>query len=214
MIRHVLDDPSGLSLRAQRFIREEGERVDTWTAEQHREHWGRHGRPDHIVEQLVQFQARWGGLQLPTVAEYDGGPAYLAGDDPDYCEGIGLCFDAGGTRTALPYSFCVDRSGRFGLVLDEWVPLHGSVEGWVEAAALEHEVMLRSRVRLLEGRRVTGVVDRLSKRLGSLEPVPEVAGLADTWWRGRGVVLAIYTGEAQAFGSSRYQRAYVYEQTS
>ncbi|WP_194838723.1 hypothetical protein [Nocardia sp. XZ_19_369] len=36
------------------------------------------------------------------------------------------------------------------------------------------------------------------------EPVTEVRGLADTWWRGSDSLVAIYTGEAECFGAQKF----------
>ena len=42
-----------------------------------------------------------------------------------------------------------------------------------------------------------GAVEELD--LDGFEPVPEVQGLADTWWRGKDSLTAVYRGEASGF---------------
>jgi hypothetical protein len=57
--------------------------------------------------------------------------------------------------------------------------------------------------------RVRGpAVDGLN--LSELEPVPEVAGVTDTWRRGAETVIAIYRAEAQLFGDPALQVATIY----
>jgi hypothetical protein len=57
--------------------------------------------------------------------------------------------------------------------------------------------------------KVTGDdVDAL--HLETYEPVPEVTGLADTWWRGRDSLIAIYKGEARCLSAPGCQTAVVY----
>ncbi|GAA0369115.1 hypothetical protein GCM10010151_68810 [Actinoallomurus spadix] len=42
------------------------------------------------------------------------------------------------------------------------------------------------------------------------DAVPEVAGSADTWWRGGDSLVALYTGEAEHFAVPRYRTALIY----
>ncbi|MFE4460145.1 hypothetical protein ACFROC_22555 [Nocardia tengchongensis] len=51
-------------------------------------------------------------------------------------------------------------------------------------------------------------IDELPLR--TFEPVAEVRGLADTWWRGPDSLIAIYTGGAECFGAPRLRVARVY----
>ncbi|WP_280300293.1 hypothetical protein [Nocardia abscessus] len=46
--------------------------------------------------------------------------------------------------------------------------------------------------------------------LDGFEPVPEVQGLTDTWWRGKHSLIAIYRGEAVAYNAPRCQEAHIY----
>lgn len=178
-----------------------------WTADQHRRHWHRHGRSDAAIEHLAEYQMRWGGLELPPTREYEGGPRVLDADDLTDEEGRGSCFTAGEQRCSMAYAFMVDGAGRFGIVGDKtWVPLHGSVAGWVEAAALAHfAAALPAEVRLATGPRIDGLPERYR-----LRPVREVDGVTDGWWYGDDMLLAIYRGEARFFGNPAYQTAYLY----
>lgn len=197
MIRHVTDDPSGLSPRARRFVQVHGARIETWTAEQHRQHWTQLGRPAAAVEQLVAFQQRWGGLVLPPAAHYEGGPKVLDADDPDV-EDDGLVFSAGYPRCSVPYSYAVDVNGRFGICGEgSWVPLHASIEGWVEALALTYQAREDART----VRRVIGpAADDLIAGVETEMPVGDVAGIADNWWQQRDSLVAVFRGEALHFG--------------
>lgn len=47
--------------------------------------------------------------------------------------------------------------------------------------------------------------------LEGLEPVPEVQGLADTWWRGKNSLVAVYRGEASGFDAPHCLRAHIYD---
>ncbi|GIF99988.1 hypothetical protein [Catellatospora citrea] len=199
--------PSGLTRRARAYLTAHAIRRETWSVEQHRRHWHRYGRPADAVEHLAAYQGRWGGLELPPTPEYEGGPQVLDADDPSVEDGLGPCFEAGSTRCSTAYRFMVDGAGRFGIVAeDSWVPLHGSVEGWVEAAALRQLADgLPAEVRMATGARIDGLPERYG-----LRPVPEVAGVTDGWWRGKDSLLAIYRGEARLFGNLQYQTAYLY----
>ncbi|WP_144126800.1 hypothetical protein [Catellatospora sichuanensis] len=199
--------PSGLTRRARAYLTAHAIRRETWSAEQHRRHWHRDGRAADAIEHLAAYQARWGGLELPPTPEYEGGPRVLDADDPSVAEDLGPCFTAGAPRSATAYGFVVDGAGHFGIVAEgTWVPLHGSVEGWVEAAALRHLADgLPAEVRMATGTRIDGLPERYRMR-----PVPEVAGVADGWWRGKDSLLAIYRGEARLFGNLQYQTAYLY----
>ncbi|MEV6313489.1 hypothetical protein AB0M10_33480 [Streptomyces sp. NPDC051840] len=46
--------------------------------------------------------------------------------------------------------------------------------------------------------------------LDGFEVVPEVAGLADTWWRGTDSLIAVYRGEAEIMDAPRCQTATIY----
>lgn len=203
----MLDARRGLTPRARAYLAAYGVRREVWSPEQHRRHWHRYRRPAAAIEHLAAFQGRWGGLELPPTPEYEGGPHVLDADDPTVEEGRGACFTAGRPRSVSAYGFMVDGDGRFGIVADDtWVPLHGSVEGWVESIALRHLADgLPAEVALATGARLDGLPERLR-----LSPMTEVAGAADGWWRGVDSLLAIYRGEALLFGNPQYQTAYLY----
>lgn len=102
-------------------------------------------------------------------------------------------------------SLVIGPGGEFGLRFSRWVPLQASIEGWVESVALSyHAAMWAEKITKVQG----AAVDELS--LDGFEQIPEVAGLADTWWRGEDSLVAIYRGEAECFSGVRYQKAYVY----
>ncbi|MFE2275447.1 hypothetical protein ACFXB4_40290 [Streptomyces lavendulae] len=46
--------------------------------------------------------------------------------------------------------------------------------------------------------------------LSGFEPVPEVAGLADTWWRGPDSLIAVYRGEAEVMHAPQCRTATIY----
>ncbi len=196
--------PEGLTRRARYFVGCHGYWTGRGDVEQSRAFWLEHGIPEGQIDRVAAFEAVWGGLALPPSPHYDGGPrAFRAGvpegPAPDWL------FDAGAQRTALPYSFVVGPNGEFGLEAGEWVPLHASVEGWVEALALaDHARRCAPTTTTLTGT----AVDDLE--LDGFEVVPEVAGLADTWWRGTDSLIAVYRGEAEIMDAPRCQTATIY----
>ena len=196
---HVLDDPTGLSLRARRFLAARAERGDAPSAEDHRAHWRSYQVPEAGVELAASYQDRWGGLILPATARYEGGPSCLSADMPTLLDGLGWCIKAGSPRAPVPFGFYVDQFGRFGVSWTRRVPLHESVEGWVEACALEDAAAGWDLVA-----RRTGAVEDLTTtwvpKVGPLTPVPEVRGLADTWLSGDGVMVRVCSGEFRLFG--------------
>ncbi|MFJ9576121.1 hypothetical protein ACIRQF_06955 [Streptomyces sp. NPDC101191] len=108
-------------------------------------------------------------------------------------------------RTALPYSFMIGPNGEFGLHAGKWVPLHASIEGWVEALALaDHARNWARATPTLKGAAVDELV------LEGFEAVPEVAGLADTWWRGTDSLVAVYRGEADVMDAPQCLTATIY----
>ncbi|GID33399.1 hypothetical protein Abr02nite_83820 [Paractinoplanes brasiliensis] len=105
------------------------------------------GIPAAEIDRTVAFQRRWGGLVLPPAPQYDGGPRYFQADTPDSspteaADGSpvpGWWFEAGPQRTAVPYSFMIGPTDEFGIHDGRrWVPLHASIEGWIESLALAH----------------------------------------------------------------------------
>ncbi|WP_323379763.1 hypothetical protein [Streptomyces alkaliphilus] len=85
------------------------------------------------------------------------------------------------------------------------MPLHATVEGWVESLALAHHAFLCAKqVTRIVGDEVDGI------DANGYEPVREVEGLADTWWRGPDSLVALYTGEATALDFPRGRVALIH----
>jgi hypothetical protein len=182
-----------------------GLRVDGLDAEQYRSSWLEFGIPRAEVDRVVEFDRRWGGLALPPAPFYDGGPRFFRPDTPEGSNAEGWWFEAGPQRSALPYSFMIGPTGEFGIHGDRWVSLHESVEGWVESIALaQHAATWARQVTKLQGSEVDTIT------LDRFEPVAEVRGMSDTWWRGPDSLVAVYGGEAGCFGSPRFRMALVF----
>ncbi|WP_324607591.1 hypothetical protein [Streptomyces sp. NRRL WC-3742] len=175
-----------------------GIRLDPRPLEEHRRFWREREIPDEQIDRMIAFEERWGGLALPPAPAYDGGPRLFGADSPEGTADDGWWFEAGDQRSAVPFLFMIGPNDEFGIHGPQWAPLHAGVEGWVESVALAHHVALFARTIT----RVHGAeLDALD--LDGFEPVPEVQGLADTWWRGRDSYVAVYRGESQAFAGSR-----------
>ncbi|MFG1755235.1 hypothetical protein [Streptosporangium sandarakinum] len=215
MVLNVLDDPFGLSPRAQWFLQEKGRREREPTAEELHKHWQRHGKAGPLLDLMVTYQARWGGLALPelTVPLYDGGVAVMTAGDLGDIEGVDPCFTAGTDHYSVAHWFCVDLQGRFGILYEDWVPLHSSVSGWIEAYALADAAQRMHRVEVWKGRQATDRARALIAALPELARVPEVEGLADNWWQGDEALLALYEGEAKVFRSEEAAFAALYAET-
>ncbi|MFF0752980.1 hypothetical protein [Streptomyces sp. NPDC004267] len=83
--------------------------------------------------------------------------------------------------------------------------LHAGTEGWVESLApAGHARRWAETVTRIRG---TDVDDL---NLEGYEPVPEVLGLTDTWWRGEDSLIALYRGEAAAMEAPRCLEAHIY----
>ncbi len=183
-----------LSARARDFVARHGVRLDAGSLEPFREPWLRAGIPAAQIDRAMAFHDRWGGICLPPATCYDGGPRSFNADFPYLRSETGWLFDAGTARTAVPYGFVIGPAGEFGLDGDHWAPLHASIEGWVESLALSgHASEWATRTTRLTGE-AAGEFD-----LTEYTEIPEVAGLADTWWRGDGELVAVYRGEAEAY---------------
>ncbi|MEU5592758.1 hypothetical protein [Streptomyces sp. NPDC020298] len=202
---HLINDvPDGLTGRARSFVGTHGVKVDVRPVESHRQWWLERDVPAAVIDRMAAYQKRWGGLLLPPASQYDGGPKYLDPDSPE-SDSAGWWFEAGMQRTAVPYSFMISPSGEFGIHADRWAPLHAAVEGWVESLALAyHASMWAKEVTKLVGDDVDGI------ELDRYEPVREVRGLADTWWRGSDSLVALYTGEATSLDFPRGRIALIY----
>lgn len=197
--------PDGLTVRARSFVRAHGVKVDVRPVERHRQGWLERGVPAGIVDRMAAFQERWGGLLLPPAAEYEGGPKYLDAGLPEGSDAEGWRFEAGMQRASVPYSFMIGPSGEFGIHAVRWAPLHATVEGWVESVALAcHASAWAQRIDRVNGDDVEGVVPE------GYEPVSEVRGLADTWWRGSDTLVAVYSGLAEALDFPRGRTALIY----
>jgi len=112
-------------------------------------------------------------------------------------------FDAGDQRFSMGTGSASGPDGQFGI--DDGlrrVILHESVAGWVESLALAHLASYWApQITKVRG----SAVDRLD--LSGLQPFPEVAGAADTWWKGADTVIAMYRGEADLFSNPKLQIA-------
>ncbi|MFC8719240.1 hypothetical protein [Kitasatospora sp. NPDC057198] len=165
-----------------------------------------------MIDRMAAFDRSWGGLVLPPANDYEGGPKPFFPDVPEQDE-EGWWFMAGDQRTSVPFAFYLGPDDEFCLLGDgRSVRLHASVEGWVESQALAHHARLWARrVSKLHGADADGL------DLAGFEPVPEVRGLADTWWRGADSLVEVHRGEHELFaapGASPYdlsRTAFVYE---
>ncbi|MGW7135140.1 hypothetical protein [Streptomyces xanthophaeus] len=200
------DVPRGLSELSARYLTAHAIRTQRRDVEPYRAQWLSQGVPAEVIDRAAQHEARWGGLVLPPAPFYEGGPLVLSVDVPEGSAEQGWWFPAGDQRTSVAFGFLIGPHGEFGLRGVRRVPLHSSIEGWVESLALAHHARLwATRVTTVWG---TAVEDL---DLHGLEPVQCVGGLADTWWRGPHSLVAVYRGEADAFGTPTALRAHVYE---
>jgi hypothetical protein len=210
-MHHFRDAPLGLSPRARRFVTVHGVWLDVPPVQEWRRRWEEAGIPLPVIERAERFQTRWGGLVLPPSPgsdDGDGGPRVLCLGSPergdDFAE-HGWWFEAGSQRTAVPYSYLIGPDGSFGLAGDTWVPLHASIEGWIESLALAYAARYAAdTVTRVSGSAVAGL------DLTEMQLVPETAGLANTWWLRNGLLIAIHNGEAELFSRPAYRTAYVH----
>lgn len=197
--------PDGLSRRARRFIETHGLRVPRQDLRSHRDIWLEHGIPATEIDRAAAFQDSWGGISLPPAPAYEGGPRVLEADIPEESAADGWRFPAGRCRVSMAYSFMIGPGGEFGIDADQWTPLHTSTQGWVEALALAHHAGRWAHTIT----KITGdAVDQVD--LDSFEPVPEVQGLTDTWWRGKDSLIALYHGEAVGLDTPSCREAHIY----
>ncbi|MHA6759575.1 hypothetical protein [Streptacidiphilus sp. PAMC 29251] len=197
--------PDGLTRRARSFVSSHGVKVDVRSVEVHRQWWLERAIPAATIDRMATYQERWGGLLLPPASQYDGGPKFFDPDSPEGSASEGWWFEAGSQRTAVPYSFMIGPNDEFGIHADRWTPLHATVEGWVESLALtRHASMWAKQITKVTGDDVDGI------DLDDYEPVVEVRGLADTWWRGSESLVAMYTGEAESLSFPRARTALIY----
>ncbi len=197
--------PDGLSCRARRFVEAHGVRVARPGIRHHRDAWLGHGIPGAQIDRAEAFQDRWGGLALPPAPVYEGGPRMLAADCPEGSAAEGWWFPAGDCRVSMAYGFMIAPGGEFGLDAYRWTPLHASTDGWVESLALaDHAKRWAKTITKITGEAVEGL------DLGAYEPVPEVEGITDTWWRGHDSLIAIYRGEAVGLDAPQCREAHIY----
>jgi hypothetical protein len=111
-------------------------------------------------------------------------------------------FEVGPPATAVPYWFMIGPDGAFGISESRWVPLHGTFEGWIESLALAYDAFMYSeQVTRYSNVRVETI------DFTDLEPIEVVEGITDTWWRGKGVLVACCSGEARAFDAPQSRMA-------
>ncbi|WDN56328.1 hypothetical protein [Streptomyces clavuligerus] len=197
--------PAGLSRRARRFVEAEGIRVHRQDIRRHRDAWTGQHIPASEFDRAIAFQDRWGGLALPPAPFYEGGPRILGARRPGRAPAGGWSFRAGDCRVSMAYGFMIGPDGAFGIDAHHWTPLHASTDGWVESLALAAHARRWARTVT----RITGrAVDSL--HLGGFEPVPEIQGVTDTWWRGRDSLIALYRGEAVGLDAPQCLEAHIY----
>lgn len=204
-LQPVVDSSEPLTHRGRWFIAAQCVRGESTWVTDHRDQWLENGIPAMQVERAAEFERRWGGLILPPSLEYDGGPKMLIGSMPrGRVDRVGW-FVAGPQRVSTAFAFMIGPAGEFGIDGDRWVPLHASIEGWIESLALAyHAADYAQQISTIRG----DAIDELP--LSDFEPVTEVCGLADTWWRGPDSLIAVYTGGAECFGAPRLRVARVY----
>ncbi|HEX2143505.1 MAG TPA: hypothetical protein VHG10_03255 [Glycomyces sp.] len=183
-----------LTPSARRFVCSHGARTKPRRLDQFREAWLGHGIPAEAVNRAVEFQSLWGGLVLPPGPFYDGGPKYFDVGGFECSESGEWLFEVGPSRTAVPYGFVIGPDGAFGIADSRWVPLHRSIEGWIEALSLAHDAFEYAEQ---VTRYTNACVETID--LTDLETVEVVGGVTDRWWRGDGVLVASCSGEAEAF---------------
>ncbi len=104
----------------------------------------------------------------------------------------------------------MDRQGKFGICGSgyPWVPLHASIDGWVESLAL----LYAARNTAAQVRRVAGEeADRLIEKLADQPPIAAVAGLADNWWQLPEALVSVARGESLLFGKGVRPSVLIYE---
>ncbi|MFC9537284.1 hypothetical protein [Streptomyces sp. NPDC056975] len=197
--------PAGLSCRAQRFVEVDGIRLQRQDIRRYRDAWVGQGIPAAEIDRAAAFQDCWGGLALPPAPFYEGGPRILDADCPEGSETEGWSHQAGSCRVSMAYGFRIGPDGAFGIDAYRWTPLHARTDGWVESLALAaHARRWAQTVTRIKGKAVE------SLDLSGYEPVPEVEGVMDTWWRGRNSLIALYRGEAVGLDAPQCLEAHVY----
>jgi hypothetical protein len=190
--------PVGLSRRAQKFVEVHGIRLRRQDIRRYRDAWIGHGIPAAEIDRAAAFQDRWGGLALPPAPFYEGGPRILDADCPEGFAAGGWSFPAGDCRVSVAYGFVIGPDGAFGIGAYRWTPLHASTVGWVESLALAaHARRWAKTVTRIRGKAAEAL------DLGGYEPVLEVQGVTDAWWRGKDSLIALCRGEAVGLDAPR-----------
>ncbi|MFJ5231106.1 hypothetical protein ACIQBJ_14575 [Kitasatospora sp. NPDC088391] len=195
--------PPRLTDRARSFVAVHGVRLPQPPPD--RAWWREHGIPEPVVDRMAAYQQTWGGLVLPPANGYEGGPKPFCADVPEQDE-EGWWFCAGDQRASVPFAFWIGPDDSFCLTGGaRATPLYASVEGWVESLALAHHATRWAR----RTTKLSGTeADALD--LAGFEPVPEVQGRADTWWRGPDSLIEVHRGEYECFrppGGGRHEGA-------
>ncbi|MFI5862973.1 hypothetical protein [Streptomyces sp. NPDC051546] len=194
-----------LTERAAQFVTVQCTRQEPVDVGAHRELWLADGAPAREIDRAEAYAARWGGLILPPSHQFEGGPKVLDTDIPEGSAEEGWWIPAGFPRCSVAFGFLISPDGEFGAYGERWAPLHATVEGWIESQALAHFAFRWAE----QVTRLTGdAVDDLD--LTGFERVPEVAGIADDWWRGPDSLVAVHRGEAECYDDPRGRAAYVY----
>ncbi|MFF1691277.1 MULTISPECIES: hypothetical protein [unclassified Streptomyces] len=197
--------PVGLSRRAKKFVEVHGIRLRRQDIRRHRDAWIGHGIPAAEIDRAAAFQDCWGGLALPLAPFYEGGPRILGADCLQGSAAEGWSFPAGDCRVSMAYGFMIGPDGAFGIDAYRWTPLHASTDGWAESLALAAYARRWAKT-------VTRITGKAAEALdlGGYEPVPEVQGVTDAWWRGKGSLIALYRGEAVGLDAPQFLEAHIY----
>ncbi|MFC5752788.1 hypothetical protein [Actinomadura rugatobispora] len=183
---HVLDDMSGLSERARRFLSLNAWRVEEKPrpfTEMMRVRDGR-GRlvpvPFEVVVRREGFAERFGGLRFRTRR------SFLYGDEAAvrttewsfelgssvWRDRSGWFFDWYGERMAIPFWFVQHVDGRSGVSDGSFIPVHEAALGVIEECAM---------VDLVGGWRPLPDAMKVAWRLPELPVVPEASGRWVRW---------------------------------
>ena len=191
--RHHHLAPGGLSQRPQSFVFSHAVRLDPRPLERHRQFWLAREIPAEQIDRMIAFEERWGGFVPPPAPAYGGGPVVFGADAREGSADEGRRFEADDQRTSVPNSFMIGPNDEFGIHGTAQTPLHASVEGWAEAAALAHHAALFAKT-ITRSRGAE--VDALD--LTGFDQVPDVRGLSDSWWKGPNSYIAIFRGRTNA----------------
>ncbi|GAB3155138.1 hypothetical protein GCM10027290_50890 [Micromonospora sonneratiae] len=215
-MRHILDDPTGLSERAQRFLADRADRVPFDVAEgptdaELRSTLG--GLPgvdvEPALELLRRIQARYGGLRFRSVAwSFDEvvtlGPWPWDAGDYD-SDDVGPMSDLLEHSVAHPHQVWLRGSGEVSYFAYDFtasdVPVFPSVDALLEAEAIYQECTAWMRVRPDE----LVSVDAIEAGTAGLTLLSEASGHTEQWWEQEGfrvhvwhTFAAVYKGAARS----------------